>query len=193
MIHTFYPDKIDDLLKQLSDDDYVQMQAQDFLMLIEKARHNRNISNVGRKPIKPDEVAFRSVVARWQDGEITARAAMKELDLKPNTFYRRVKEMNDMTDLKKEIKEAIKEEKKELDELKAQVKAEARETKAYLKEEARAVKAQLKEEAKETISARKMEKEILKERLEAEAEHFKEVKEIEKEVRAEVKEFKDNN
>lgn len=47
----------------------------------------------GRQPIGVDEVQFRRVCARWRAGEITARAAMAELHLKPNTFYRRVKEM----------------------------------------------------------------------------------------------------
>ena len=44
----------------------------------------------GRKPVAVDEVKFRAVCARWRAGEVTATTAMKELDLKPNTFYRRV-------------------------------------------------------------------------------------------------------
>ena len=47
----------------------------------------------GRKPVEVNEDEFKVVCARWRDGEITATAAMKELNLKPNTFYRRVKEM----------------------------------------------------------------------------------------------------
>ena len=46
----------------------------------------------GRKPVAINETKFRAVCARWRAGEITATAAMKELDLKPNTFYRRVSE-----------------------------------------------------------------------------------------------------
>ena len=46
----------------------------------------------GRKPIEVDEEMFDSILERWKNGEITARQAMAELDLKPNTFYRRVKE-----------------------------------------------------------------------------------------------------
>ena len=46
----------------------------------------------GRKPIEVDEERFDSILERWKNGEITARQAMAELDLKPNTFYRRVKE-----------------------------------------------------------------------------------------------------
>ena len=45
----------------------------------------------GRKPIAVDERLFDSVVALWQNGQITAREAMSRRDLKPNTFYRRIK------------------------------------------------------------------------------------------------------
>ena len=47
----------------------------------------------GRKPVEYDEAQFKALCTRWREGEITATAAMKELGLKPNTFYRRVKEM----------------------------------------------------------------------------------------------------
>lgn len=46
----------------------------------------------GRKPIEVNESMFKQIYAKWKASEITARQAMKELDLKPNTFYRRVKE-----------------------------------------------------------------------------------------------------
>ena len=46
----------------------------------------------GRKPIEVDQEMFDSILERWKNGEITARQAMAELNLKPNTFYRRVKE-----------------------------------------------------------------------------------------------------
>lgn len=48
----------------------------------------------GRKAIGIDEEKFVMVCKKWRNGDITATAAMKELGLKPNTFYRRVKEMN---------------------------------------------------------------------------------------------------
>lgn len=35
---------------------------------------------------------FERVYKRWKDDDITAKRAMQLLDLKPNTFYRRVKE-----------------------------------------------------------------------------------------------------
>ena len=47
----------------------------------------------GRKPVDIDENKFKAVCARWRAGEITATAAMQEVGLKPNTFYRRVKDM----------------------------------------------------------------------------------------------------
>ena len=48
----------------------------------------------GRKPVDVDEEKFVSVCKKWRDGKMTATAAMKEVGLKPNTFYRRVKDMN---------------------------------------------------------------------------------------------------
>lgn len=45
----------------------------------------------GRKKIEIDN-AFKSVYELWKKKDITAVQAMKQLDLKPNTFYRRVKE-----------------------------------------------------------------------------------------------------
>ena len=47
----------------------------------------------GRKPIDYDEAQMNALCKKWRAAEITATAAMKELGLKPNTFYRRVKEM----------------------------------------------------------------------------------------------------
>lgn len=47
-----------------------------------------------RKPLEIDEERFKDACARWRAGEITATAAMQEVGLKPNTFYRRVKEMS---------------------------------------------------------------------------------------------------
>ena len=48
----------------------------------------------GRKPVDIDEEKFVAVCKKWRDGKMTATAAMNELGLKPNTFYRRVKEMS---------------------------------------------------------------------------------------------------
>lgn len=46
----------------------------------------------GSKKKKIDKDKFAAIVKRWRNREITATEAMKILDLKPNTFYRRVKE-----------------------------------------------------------------------------------------------------
>lgn len=46
----------------------------------------------GRQPIKVDADLFKTVYTRWKGGEITAVQAQKELGLKPDTFYRRVKQ-----------------------------------------------------------------------------------------------------
>ena len=44
----------------------------------------------GRKPIIRPE--FENVVSIWKEGKITAVEAMKRLDMKASTFYRKVKE-----------------------------------------------------------------------------------------------------
>ena len=46
----------------------------------------------GRPKLKIDKDRFEDVAKRWRKGEMTATEAMKLLDIKPNTFYRRVKE-----------------------------------------------------------------------------------------------------
>ena len=45
----------------------------------------------GRKPLQRPQ--FYQIVALWQEGKITAVEAMRRLDLKPSTFYRKVKEV----------------------------------------------------------------------------------------------------
>lgn len=45
----------------------------------------------GRKPIQRPEL--EQVVSVWREGRITAVEAMRRLDMKPRTFYRRVKEL----------------------------------------------------------------------------------------------------
>lgn len=47
----------------------------------------------GRKPVDYDEARMKTLCKKWRDGEMTATAVMNELGLKPNTFYRRVKEL----------------------------------------------------------------------------------------------------
>lgn len=47
----------------------------------------------GKPKTKIDELKMREVCQRWRSGKITAVSAMAEMGLKPNTFYRRVKEL----------------------------------------------------------------------------------------------------
>lgn len=66
--------------------------------ILERQREGIEIAKLqgkyrGRKPLEVDEKKFRSVCRKWRAKEMTATAAMKEMGLKPNTFYRRVKEM----------------------------------------------------------------------------------------------------
>ena len=149
---------------------------------IEKAKEEGRYK--GRKPIAVDEGLFDSVVSLWQSGDITAREAMAKLDLKPNTFYRRIKEREalKMKDYKKaeheireEIKEAARQSRRDLDELKKQVKAEAKE---------------VKKAADKKLELRDIEREMRQDRIRAEAEHHETVRQMKKDVEAEAKELK---
>lgn len=65
--------------------------------LLQRQREGINIAKAqgkykGRQKIATDEAAFEAAYKRWRDGQQTARQTMEELNLKPNTFYRRVKE-----------------------------------------------------------------------------------------------------
>mgnify|MGYP002508413183 CR=1 FL=1 len=51
----------------------------------------------GRAPLEIDKVAFEREYSLWKDGNITAVSAMKHLGMKPNTFYRVVKEFETNT------------------------------------------------------------------------------------------------
>lgn len=46
----------------------------------------------GRKRIEYDTKEFNALVSKVKAGEMTATAAMKKLNMKPNTFYRRMNE-----------------------------------------------------------------------------------------------------
>lgn len=47
----------------------------------------------GKPKMKIDENTFRAECVKWLEGKQTATETMKALNLKPNTFYRRCKEM----------------------------------------------------------------------------------------------------
>lgn len=58
---------------------------------IEEAKKKGDVYK-GRKPIEVDMAVFALVYSRWKSGELTARKAMELLNLKNQTFYRRVKQ-----------------------------------------------------------------------------------------------------
>ena len=45
----------------------------------------------GRKPVQ--QPGFDQIVSLWRSGELTAKEAMRRLDMKSSTFYRKVKQM----------------------------------------------------------------------------------------------------
>jgi len=49
----------------------------------------------GRKPI--ERINFNQVVGLWKSGQITATEAMKRLNLKSSTFYRKVRQMKEVS------------------------------------------------------------------------------------------------
>ena len=149
---------------------------------IERAREEGKYK--GRRPIAVDETLFDSVVSLWKDGQITAREAMTRLDLKPNTFYRRIKDREEqkMKDFKKmekdiraELKDAARQSRQDLSELKKQVRAEAE---------------SVKQAAGDAVDLHDVEREIRRGRCQAEAAHEDSIRQIKKDVEAETKELK---
>ena len=47
----------------------------------------------GRKPIMPP--SFEGVVRQWKKGELTATEAMRRLNMKPSTFYRKIRALSE--------------------------------------------------------------------------------------------------
>lgn len=149
---------------------------------IEKAREDGRYK--GRKPIAVDETLFDAVVARWEKGEITAREAMSRLDLKPNTFYRRIKEREE--NKMKEYKQAEKELRQELRESGKQ----AKEAMHDLKKQVRAEAKEVKKAAEEKLDLHDVEREIRKDRIRAEIDHKDEMRQLKKDVESEAAELK---
>lgn len=58
-----------------------------------KARGEQALTYKGRQPIKVNTEDFKRECDKWQAGRQTARQTMAALKLKPNTFYRRCKEL----------------------------------------------------------------------------------------------------
>lgn len=65
-------------------------------MIVERTTTGKEIARLnptfkeGRTRIEVDTLVFNNVYNNWKEGSITAKEAMSELGLKPNTFYRRV-------------------------------------------------------------------------------------------------------
>ena len=61
-----------------------------------RKREGINIALKGKgpygRPKQEIDKSFIDVYLKWKNNEITAKKAMQLLDMKPNTFYRRVKE-----------------------------------------------------------------------------------------------------
>ncbi len=75
-------------LAELERENILQRQKEGIAIAKEKGKYK------GRQPIKIDVERFKTICERWRAGELTAVEAMDKLNLKPNTFYRRVKEFN---------------------------------------------------------------------------------------------------
>ena len=159
------------------------------------ARSKEDGKYKGRKPIAVDQSLFDAVAERWRSGEITARQAMRELDLKPNTFYRRIKEreeqkMKEYKEVEKTIRSEIKETNKQarqaMDDLKKQVRSEAKDLKAQVRSEAH----ELKKAAGEQLDAHEVQREIRHDRIRAELEHTEDVRQMKKDLAAETAELK---
>lgn len=74
-------------LAQFERERILQRQAEGIAIAKQAGRYR------GRQPISIDAAAFKKEVARWRDNKQTAAETMRRLNLKPNTFYRRVKEL----------------------------------------------------------------------------------------------------
>lgn len=72
-------------ISELERDYMLERQAEGIALKKERGEYR------GRVPIKVDEKQFEQEYKLWKSGQITAKAAMSHLGLKPNTFYRRVK------------------------------------------------------------------------------------------------------
>lgn len=73
-------------LAQFEREQLLQRQAEGIAIAREAGKYK------GRIPIKVDEANFKAVYDEWKADNITAREAMNRLNIKPNTFYRRVKD-----------------------------------------------------------------------------------------------------
>jgi DNA invertase Pin-like site-specific DNA recombinase len=64
---------------------------------IEIAKQNGKYSTVGRKKILPNDKVFEVLYKDWKNGMIKTKEFMKALNLQKMTFYRRIKEYEDVS------------------------------------------------------------------------------------------------
>lgn len=74
-------------MAELERDNILQRQAEGIALAKAEGKYK------GRQSIDVDTNQLKAVCKRWRNGEITATAAMNEVGLKRNTFYRRIKEL----------------------------------------------------------------------------------------------------
>jgi len=92
LLGTFISDLILQVLAYVAENERTNIkQRQAEGIALAKAKGKR----MGR-PKKDIDKAFIDIYLKWKAKDITAVTAMKLLDLKPNTFYRRVKEYQQM-------------------------------------------------------------------------------------------------
>lgn len=154
------------LLEILKDDDLVKITGKDLIRLIGK----KSFTAKGRKPIEVDKALFDETVRLWQDGTITAREAMRKLNLKPNTFYRRIKEGGavQVKDIFSDVQQKINSEKEDIDSFKKQIH----------------------QDISDSIAVRHIEHEIKREKIAAEINGIKEDVKLKSTVKKEAKKQK---
>lgn len=86
-----------DMVNKILIEVYASLAEQEMEKRVKRQREGIEVAKAagkykGRIPIKIDRDKFIAVYEKYKGGEVTAVQAMQELDLKPNTFYRRIKE-----------------------------------------------------------------------------------------------------
>jgi len=93
LLGTFIFDLIVNILSYVSEQErtYIKQRQREGIDLYLKTGKTKTGRPYGRPRIaKPDN--WEEVITKWKNGNITARESMRLLDLKPNKFYRLVKE-----------------------------------------------------------------------------------------------------
>lgn len=95
LLKSFISDLILQILGYVAEQErtFIKQRQREGIDLVFKTGKTKTGKPFGRPKIsKPDN--FDEIVTKWKNKEITAREAMKLLNLKPNTFYSMVKEKN---------------------------------------------------------------------------------------------------